>query len=91
VPAEILAKYAGVYAGTVNGLPIRLEILPSGRELWFSRDGGAKQLLAALSNTQFVTPPGAQLEFIEEGGEIAALQFYAVGIDERLPRVREGK
>ena len=91
VPAEMLAKYAGVYAGTVNGLPISLEILPSGRELWFSRDGGAKQLLAALSNTKFVTPPGAQLEFIEQGGEIAALQFYAVGIDQRLPRVRERK
>jgi len=91
VAPEILAKYAGVYAGTISGRPIRLEIFPSGRELLFSRDGRAKQPLTPISNVKLLTPPGQQLEFIEENGEIVALQFYGVGIDVRLPRVREGK
>jgi hypothetical protein len=92
VPPEILAKYAGVYAGSMlSGRPIRFEIFPSGTELLFSRDGGAKQQLTPVSNVKFLTPPGPQLEFIEENGEIVALQFYGVGIDVPLPRVREGK
>jgi hypothetical protein len=91
VASEILTKYAGVYAGTNSGRPIRLEIFPSGRELLFSRDGRAKQPLTPISNVKFLTPPGQQLEFIEENGEIVALQFYEIGVDARLPRVREGK
>jgi hypothetical protein len=90
VAPEILARYAGVYAGTrPSGLPIRFEIFPAGRELWFSRDGGAKQLSTPLTNTKFVIPAGAQLEFLEEGGEVVAIQFYGVGADVRLPRVGE--
>jgi hypothetical protein len=91
VAPEILAKYAGVYAGTISGRPIRLEIFPSGRELLFSRDGRAKQPLTPISNVKFLARNGPQIEFIEENGEIAALQFYGVGIDVRLPRVREGR
>ena len=91
VAPEILAKYAGVYAGTMSGRPTRLEIFPSGAELFFSRDGRAKQPLTTVSNVKFLARNGPQLEFIEENGEIVALQFYGVGIDARLPRVREGK
>ena len=92
VVPEILARYAGVYAGTrPSGLPIRFEIFPSRRELWFSRDGGPRQLLTPIANTKFLTPAGPQLEFLEESGEAVALQVYGIGVDVRLPRVREGK
>src|SRR5215472_3415853 len=72
VAPEVLAKYAGVYTATLSlGRPIRFEILPSGGELWFSRDGGARQPLTPVSNTRFVVPgfSGAQLEFVEENGD----------------------
>ncbi|HEY7334463.1 MAG TPA: hypothetical protein VH639_06240 [Bryobacteraceae bacterium] len=89
VAPEILAKYAGVYAGTLpSGLVVRFEIFPSGSELWASLNGGAKRLLTALSNTKFVLP---QLEFLEENGEIVALQYSDVGANARLPRVRENR
>jgi hypothetical protein len=92
VAPEILARYAGVYAGTrPSGRPIRFEIFPSGGELWFSRDGGAKQPATPLSDTRFVVPAGAELEFLEAGGEVVAIQFYGVGVDARLPRVGERK
>ena len=91
VAAEILAKYGGIYAGTRGGRPIQFEIFPSVGELLFSRDGGAKQPLTPLSSTKFAVPAGAQLEFLEENGEVVALQFYGVGFDARLPRVREGR
>jgi hypothetical protein len=92
VAPETLATYAGVYAGTrPGGRPIRFEIFPSGRELWFSRDGAARQRLTPIANTKFLTPAGPQLEFLEESGKIAALQVYGVGLDVRLPRVREAK
>ena len=92
VAPEILARYTGVYAGTrPSGLPIRFEIFPSGRELWFSRDGGPRQLLTPIANTKFLTPTGPQLEFLEESGEAVALQVYGVGVDAWLPRVREGR
>jgi hypothetical protein len=91
VAAEILARYAAVFAGTLpSGRPIRLEIFPVGRELWFSRDGGARQLLTPVANTKFLAPAGPQLEFFEENGEIVALQFYGVGFDTWLLRVRDG-
>jgi hypothetical protein len=92
VAPEILAKYAGVYAGTLpSGRPIRFELFPAGRELLFSRNGSAKQPLTPVSNTKFALPAGPELEFIEENGEIVGLQFYGVGFDVRLPRVRDGK
>jgi hypothetical protein len=91
VALEALEKYAGVYSGTTRlGRPIRFEIFLSGRELWSSRDG-AKQLLTPVSNTKFATPGGAQLEFVEENGEIVELQLYNIAGDPRLSRVREGK
>jgi hypothetical protein len=91
VAPEILAKYAGVYAGTaLSGRPIRIEISLSGRELWASLN--ARPLLTPLSNTKFLNPAsGARLEFLEENGEVVALQYSDVGGDVRLPRVREGK
>jgi hypothetical protein len=70
---------------------MRFEILLSGRELSFSRDGLAKQTLKAISNIKFVTPGGAQFEFIAENGEIIALQLFGLAGDVRLPRVRDGK
>ena len=92
VAPEILARYAGVYAGTFpSGRPIRLEIFPVDRELWFSRDGSARQLLTPIASTKFLTPAGPQLEFLEENGEIGTVQFYGVGFDAKLPRVRDGK
>jgi hypothetical protein len=94
VAPELLAKYAGAYASTSRlGRPIRYDIFPSGRELWFSRDRGAKQPLTPISNTTFVVPggTGAHLEFVEENGEIVALQLFGIAGDARLPRVREGK
>src|SRR5215467_180482 len=73
VAPEVLAKYAGVYAGTTRiGRANRFEIFLSGRELWFSRDGDAKRLLTAIANAKFATSLGAQLEFVEEKGEIVA-------------------
>jgi hypothetical protein len=92
VAPEVLAKYAGAYATTTRlGRPIRYDIYPSGRELWFSRDGGSKQQLTPVSNTTFVVPggTGASLEFIEENGEIVALQLFGIAGDARLPRVRD--
>jgi hypothetical protein len=78
VAPEILARYAGVYAGAIGGRPRRFEIFPSGRELLFSRDGSAKQPLTPVASTKFVMPnAGFQIEFVEEDGEIVALQFYA--------------
>jgi hypothetical protein len=91
VTPEILARYAGAYAGTSLGRPIRHEIFPSGRELWDSRDGATKQLLTPIANTKFLTPTGALLEFLEEDGEIVALHVYVNNVDARLPRVREGR
>jgi hypothetical protein len=94
VAPEVLAKYAGAYATITRlGRPIRYDIYPSGRELWFSRDGGSKQLLAPVSNTTFVFPggTGSSLEFIEENGEVVALQLFGIAGDARLPRVREEK
>jgi len=93
VAPEVVAKYAGVYAGTTSsGRPVRFEILLSGRELWFSRDGSARQLLTPVSNTQFLIPMGGvQLEFLEENGEAVALKISGVGIDVGVPRVREGR
>jgi len=92
VAPEVLAKYAGVYAGTTRiGRANRFEIFLSGRELWFSRDGDAKRLLTPIANAKFATSLGAQLEFVEEKGEIVALQLYGIAGDARLPRVREGK
>jgi hypothetical protein len=89
VAPEILVKYAGDYAGTRGGRPIRFEIFPSGPELFLSRDGGGKQPLTPVS--KFLIPAtGAQLEFFEENGEMA-IQFSSIGLDIRLPRVREGK
>jgi hypothetical protein len=91
VVPEVLAKYAGVYAVTTRiGRAIRFEIFLSGRELWFSRDGDAKRLLTPIANAKFATSLGAQLEFVEEKGEIVALQLYGIAGDARLPRVREG-
>jgi hypothetical protein len=84
VAPEILARYVGVYA---EG-PGRLEIFRSGAELLFSRNGRAKEPLTPLSNTRFLrSATGAQFEFVEENGEIVALQIG----DARYPRVREGK
>jgi hypothetical protein len=94
VAPEVLAKYSGVYAGPNRlGRPVRFEIYSSGRELWFSRDGGSKRPLTPASNTTFVVPggTGSSLEFIEENGEIVALQLFGIAGDARLPRVREGK
>ena len=89
VAPEILAKYPGVYAGTDNsGLPIRLEIFLSGRELSVSVNGGARRVLTAVSNTKFLLP---QLEFLEENGEVVAVNFSTLSAAVRLPRVREGK
>jgi hypothetical protein len=91
VAPEVLAKYAGAYAGNNRlGRPIRFEIFLSGRELWSSRDG-AKQLLTPVSNTRLATPGGAEFEFIEENGEIVALQLYNLAGDPRLTRLREGR
>jgi hypothetical protein len=90
VAPEILARYAGVYAGTIGGRPRRFEIFPSGRALLLSRDGSAKQPLTAVANTKFVMPStGFQLDFIEEDGEIVALQFYGLAVEARFVRVRE--
>jgi hypothetical protein len=49
--------------------------------------------LTPLSNTTFVVPggTGAELEFLEGNGEIAALQLFGIAGDARLPRVRDGK
>jgi len=92
VAPEVLARYVGVYSGTDRlGRPIRFEIFPSGRELSFSRDGLAKQTLTPVSNIKFVTPSGAQLEFVEENGAIVALQLYGIAGEPRLPRVRNEK
>jgi hypothetical protein len=92
VAPEVLTKYAGVYSGTDRlGRPNRFEIFLSGRELLSSRDGLAKQTLTAVSNIKFVTPGGVQFEFIEENGEIVALQLYGLAGDVRLPRIREAK
>jgi hypothetical protein len=42
----------------------------------FYRDGSGKQPLEPVSNVKFqVLASGAQLEFIEENGEIVAIQF----------------
>jgi hypothetical protein len=87
VSPEVLAKYAGVYSGTTRlGRAIRFDISLSGRELWSSRDG-AKQQLTPISNAKFATPGGAQFEFVEQNGEIVALQLYNLAGDARLPRV----
>src|SRR5262245_46819517 len=77
VEPDVLANYAGAYSGPSRlGSPIRFEIIISGRELSASRDGLAKQTLTPISSSKFVTPGGAQLEFVEENGEIVALQLY---------------
>ena len=90
VARDILARYAGVYAGMMGGRPRRFEIFPSDRELLFYRDGSAKQPLIPVTNTKFVLPnTGFQIEVVEEDGEIVALQFYGLAIEARLPRVRE--
>ncbi|HEY7334462.1 MAG TPA: hypothetical protein VH639_06235 [Bryobacteraceae bacterium] len=91
VAPEILARYAGAYAGTRGGRPTRFEVYASGRELLFSRDGSARQPLTPVSKTKFVTFSGVQLEFVEENGEIVALQYYGAGFGGPLPRVREGR
>jgi len=92
VAPEILARYAGVYADPTGVRRMRFEIFPSGRELLFSRDGSAKRPLIPVANTKFVMlPSGYELEFIEENGEIVALQFHGLAMDFRLPRVRAGK
>jgi len=91
VAPEVLAKYAGVYSGTTRlGRTIRFDISLSGRELWSSRDG-AKQLLTPVSSTKLATPGGAEFEFVEENGEIVALQLYNLAGDARLPRVSAEK
>jgi hypothetical protein len=89
VAPEILAKYAGVYAGMRGGRPVRLEILLSGRELWVSVNGSTKRLLTPISNTKFLV--SEQVEFLEEDGEVVAVQLSDVGYDVRLRRVREEK
>jgi hypothetical protein len=92
VAPEIIAKYAGVYSGTTtSGRPIRLEIFPSDRELWVSLNGSGRRLLTPIANSKFLTSGGTQLEFLEESGQVVALQFSDVGVNVRLPRVREGK
>jgi len=92
VAPDVLTKYVGVYSGADRlGRPLRFEIVNSGRELSYSRDGLARQTLTAISNIKFMTPGGAQLEFVEENGEIVALQLYGLAGDARLPRVRAGK
>ena len=89
---DVLAKYVGVYSGANRlGRPMRFQILLSGHELSFSRDGLAKQALTPISNIKFVMPGGAQLEFVEGNGEIVALQLYGLAGDVRLPRLREEK
>jgi hypothetical protein len=91
VAEEILTKYAGVYAGTTpSGRPMRLEISASGRELWVSLNGSARRMLTPVSNTKFVLA-SPQFEFLEENGEFVALQYSDVGINVRVPRVREAK
>jgi hypothetical protein len=90
VAPEILAKYPGVYAGTLRGRPVRFEIILSGRELWISLNGSARQLLTPVSNTKFLLA-APQFEFLEENGEVVAVQLSDVGINVRLPRVREGR
>jgi len=88
---DLLVKFRGVYSGTDGlGRPIRFEIF-SGPELSYSRDGVARQTLTPVSNVKFVTPGGAQLEFVEENGEIVALQLYGIAGDPKLSRLREGK
>ena len=93
VAPEILARYVGVCAETApRGGPLRLEIFLSGTELLFSRNGRAKEPLTPLSNTKFLrSATGAQFEFVEENGEIAALQVHNNAGDARYPRVRERK
>jgi hypothetical protein len=92
VASDVLAKYAGVYAGTGGlGQPIRFEIYLSGRELSAARDGLAKQPLTPVTTTKFVTSRGVQFEFVEENGDIVAVQLYGLAGDPRLARVRGGK
>ncbi|HEY7334474.1 MAG TPA: hypothetical protein VH639_06295 [Bryobacteraceae bacterium] len=87
VAQEILARYPGVYAGnTFSGRPFRVEISLSDRQLL-----GAGQPLTPVSDTKFLRPGGAQLEFIEENGEIVLEVNDVAGLVARLPRVREGK
>ena len=89
VAPEILVKYPGVYAGTdLSGFPIRLEIFLSGRELSVSVNGNARRVLTPVSNTKFLLP---QLEFLEENGEVAAVQYSTLSAAVRQPRVREGR
>jgi hypothetical protein len=89
VAPEILAKYPGVYAGTdLSGFPIRLEIFLSGRELSVSVNGNTRRVLTPVSNTKFLLP---QLEFLEENGEVVAVNFSTLSAAVRVPRVREGK
>jgi len=90
VAPEILAKYPGAYAGTLRGRPVRFEIILSGRELWISLNGSARQLLTPVSNTKFLLA-APQFEFLEENGEVVAVQVSDVGVNVRLPRVRESK
>jgi hypothetical protein len=47
--------------------------------------------LTPVSDTKFLRPGGAQLEFIEENGEIVLEVNDVAGLVARLPRVREGK
>jgi hypothetical protein len=89
VAPEILAKYPGVYAGTdLSGFPVRLEIFLSGRELSVSVNGNAKRVLTPVSSTKFLLP---QLEFLEENGEVVAVQYSTLSAAVRVPRIREGK
>jgi len=88
VAPEILARYVGVYAGTIGGRPFRVETFLSGRELLLSRAGTAKEALTPVSNTKFLNPNGVQIEFLERNGEIV-LEISA--LPNPLTRVREGK
>ena len=91
VAPEILAKYAGAYTGaTTSGRPLRLDISVSGRELRVSLNGSASRVLTPVSETKFRLQ-SPQLEFLEENGEVMALQYSDVGVNVRLTRVHEDK
>ena len=80
VPAATLSSYVGTYDTDDNGTKHVVDVTVEGADLWFEYDGKGKELLFALSPTQF-SWAGAIVEFSPSESAMNVIINYVEGTE----------
>ena len=80
VPAATLSSYVGTYDTDDNGTKHVVDVTVEGADLWFEYDGKGKELLLALSPTQF-SWAGAIVEFSPSESAMNVIINYVEGTE----------